>query len=244
MARLTVSADPPGNEGESAGSSGPTGSGSARPSEVSRSGSLDRGLSTVGSGKPYEAVDERQLNGAAPGVNGADGAGDAPVMDESEDIARQALTQAQRLTQASQTRSRRRRRRVRDASGGYSGAGPDDRDPQAVGGLLEGLVDERGWQRPLAEARVFADWPSLVGADNAAHCRPASLNQGELRITAESTAWATQLQLMAGALLASLARELGPDVVRKIFITGPTGPSWKHGGWSVRGARGPRDTYG
>jgi predicted nucleic acid-binding Zn ribbon protein len=32
--------------------------------------------------------------------------------------------------------------------------------------------------------------------------------------------------------------------VRKVFITGPTGPSWKHGGWSVRGARGPRDTYG
>ena len=110
--------------------------------------------------------------------------------------------------------------------------------------LLDGLVDERGWQRPLAEARVFADWASLVGADIAAHCQPVNLNDGELRIAAESTAWATQLQLMAGALLASLVRELGPDVVRKIFITGPTGPSWKHGGWSVRGARGPRDTYG
>jgi predicted nucleic acid-binding Zn ribbon protein len=91
---------------------------------------------------------------------------------------------------------------------------------------------------------VFADWPALVGVDIAAHCRPAALNQGELRITAESTAWATQLQLMASTLLASLARQLGPKVVAKIVITGPTGPSWKHGGWSVRGARGPRDTYG
>jgi predicted nucleic acid-binding Zn ribbon protein len=105
-------------------------------------------------------------------------------------------------------------------------------------------VDERGWQRPLAEARVFADWAALVGADIAAHCSPSSLNAGELRIAAESTAWATQLQLMASTLLASLARQLGPEVVHKIFITGPTGPSWKHGGWSVRGARGPRDTYG
>jgi predicted nucleic acid-binding Zn ribbon protein len=38
--------------------------------------------------------------------------------------------------------------------------------------------------------------------------------------------------------------ELGQQVVTKLIITGPVGPSWKHGGWSVRGARGPRDTYG
>jgi predicted nucleic acid-binding Zn ribbon protein len=167
--------------------------------------------------------------------------------DDSDDIAQRALAQAQRFTRDAHQRDRKRRRRSRvEGAGysGYSGAAPDDRDPQLLGGVLQGLVGERGWQRPLAEARVFADWPSLVGADNAGHCRPVSLNAGELRIVAESTAWATQLQLMASALLASLARELGPEVVRKIFITGPTGPSWKHGGWSVRGARGPRDTYG
>jgi predicted nucleic acid-binding Zn ribbon protein len=166
---------------------------------------------------------------------------------ESDDIAQQALAQAQRFNQGSTQRDRkRRRRRAGDGGGksGYSAAGPDDRDPQLLGGVLQGLVGERGWQRPLAEARVFADWPSLVGADTAGHCRPVSLNSGELRVVAESTAWATQLQLMASALLASFARELGPEVVRKVFITGPTGPSWKHGGWSVRGARGPRDTYG
>jgi predicted nucleic acid-binding Zn ribbon protein len=65
-----------------------------------------------------------------------------------------------------------------------------------------------------------------------------------LRIAAESTAWATQLRLLAGTLLARLVAELGPDVVTKLSISGPTGPSWKHGGRSVRGGRGPRDTYG
>jgi predicted nucleic acid-binding Zn ribbon protein len=65
-----------------------------------------------------------------------------------------------------------------------------------------------------------------------------------LRIAAESTAWATQLRLLAAAMLARLVAELGPDVVTKLVITGPTAPSWKHGGFSVRGARGPRDTYG
>jgi predicted nucleic acid-binding Zn ribbon protein len=113
-----------------------------------------------------------------------------------------------------------------------------------IGSLLADYVDERGWDRPLAEARVFADWPALVGPDVAAHCAPESLRDGELRISAESTAWATQLRLLGGTLLARLVAELGPDVVTKLIITGPVGPSWKHGGWSVRGARGPRDTYG
>jgi len=91
---------------------------------------------------------------------------------------------------------------------------------------------------------VFAEWSALVGADVAAHCAPQSLNAGELRIAAESTAWATQLRLLAATLLARLVDELGREVVTKLIITGPAGPSWKHGGWSVRGARGPRDTYG
>ncbi|MBV9594939.1 MAG: DUF721 domain-containing protein [Actinobacteria bacterium] len=127
----------------------------------------------------------------------------------------------------------------------YSGSGTDDeRDPELVGGVLAGLIDEMGWQRPVAEARVFAEWPALVGADVASHCRPVSLREGELRVSAESTAWATQLRMLASTLLARLVDQLGPQTVTRLHISGPTGPSWKHGAWSVRGARGPRDTYG
>jgi predicted nucleic acid-binding Zn ribbon protein len=128
--------------------------------------------------------------------------------------------------------------------GGFSGPAPDESDPQLIGALVEGYVAERGWERPLAEARVFADWATLVGAEVAAHCSPSTLTAGELKVSAESTAWATQLRLLSSTLLARLAAELGPDVVHRISISGPTGPSWKHGGFSVRGARGPRDTYG
>ncbi|HZC70370.1 MAG TPA: DciA family protein [Jatrophihabitans sp.] len=128
---------------------------------------------------------------------------------------------------------------------GYSGPGPDpDRDPQPIGSVFAGYAQEREWGRPLAEARVFADWVSLVGPEVAAHCAPQTLNAGELRIGAESTAWATQLRLLSSTLLARLVAELGPEVVTKLVISGPSGPSWKHGGRSVRGGRGPRDTYG
>lgn len=168
-----------------------------------------------------------------------------PSTDEAPtDPVRAALSGAQRISRAT-ARPRRRSRRSKDAApGGYSSPGPDDTDPKPVGAVLRGYAEDRGWQRPLAEARVFAEWSSLVGPDVAAHCAPSALRDGELRISAQSTAWATQLRLLAGTLLARLVEELGPVVVTKVVISGPTGPSWKHGRFSVPGARGPRDTYG
>jgi predicted nucleic acid-binding Zn ribbon protein len=113
-----------------------------------------------------------------------------------------------------------------------------------VGDVLSGYLQDRGWEKPIAEARVFTDWADIVGADVAAHCAPVALTDGELRVSAESTAWATQLRMLGGTLLATVVSELGPTVVTRIVVTGPSGPSWKHGKFSVRGHRGPRDTYG
>ncbi|SDI83790.1 Predicted nucleic acid-binding protein, contains Zn-ribbon domain (includes truncated derivatives) [Frankineae bacterium MT45] len=166
------------------------------------------------------------------------------------DLARAALESARRSASAlppPMSRDARRRSANRQANrrrGGYSGSGPDERDPQAVGGILSSLFATRGWEQPLAEARVFADWEGLVGAEIAARCQPVLLRDGELKISAESTAWATQLRMMSSSILKRLVGELGPTVVTKLMITGPVAPSWKHGAWSVRGHRGPRDTYG
>lgn len=184
---------------------------------------------------------------------------DNPV---DEDPVRAALADARQIARTGRRRDRDSARRTRRENlagrgrgsksarptdrnvGGYSGPGPDlSSDPQPIGAVLAGYVDERGWDRPLAEARIFAEWASLVGADVATHCEPQTLTAGELRVAAESTAWATQLRLLSATLLARLVAELGPDLVNRLVITGPVGPSWKHGARSVRG-RGPRDTYG
>ncbi|EBV8528738.1 DUF721 domain-containing protein, partial [Streptococcus agalactiae] len=37
---------------------------------------------------------------------------------------------------------------------------------------------------------------------------------------------------------------LGPGVVTRIEVAGPQAPSWRKGPRTVRGGRGPRDTYG
>jgi predicted nucleic acid-binding Zn ribbon protein len=136
-------------------------------------------------------------------------------------------------------RSGQPRRRLR----GYSGPGPDPRDPQLLGTVLARLVKARGWQTPAAEATVFGAWERVVGPEVAKHSRPVKLDAGELTVEAESTAWATQLRLLAGSLLKRIAAEVGHNVVRKLHIHGPSAPSWSRGPRRVRG-RGPRDTYG
>jgi predicted nucleic acid-binding Zn ribbon protein len=192
-------------------------------------------LSTANGGKAGRAVDGAQLSG--------------------RDLARAALADAQAMAARRRAdkaagihpRVQRRRRRNLEANNArrsWSGAGADERDPQPLGALMQNLFAERGWNKAVTEASVFTDWPRLVGGDIADHCQPTALHNGELKITAQSSAWATQLRLLAPRILGRLADELGAGIVTRMVVTGPSGPSWKHGLRSVPGARGPRDTYG
>lgn len=137
-----------------------------------------------------------------------------------------------------------RQRRWRAAGADQlSGAYPDDRDPQLLAAALDRVIAERGWETEKAGGDVLGRWPAIVGQEIAEHATPVSFDDGNLVLQADTTAWATQLRLLAPQLLARLADELGAGVVRSVTVRGPSGPSWKRGPLSVRG-RGPRDTYG
>jgi len=136
-----------------------------------------------------------------------------------------------------------RRRRARPITEQRSGAHPDERDPQLLGPTLDRLMAERGWETDAAVGGVMGRWAAIVGPDVSAHAVPLAFEDGELVVGADSTAWATQIRLLAPTLLARLADELGAGVVTSVTVRGPSAPSWKRGLLAVRG-RGPRDTYG
>ena len=131
----------------------------------------------------------------------------------------------------------------RNEPGRASGAHPDERDPQTIDVTLERLVADQGWSTDLRVHGVFARWSAIVGRDIAEHSKPDSFADGRLVVRADSTAWATQLTLLAGSLVRRLNDELGDETVRVIDVQGPRGPSWRKGRLRVKG-RGPRDTYG
>jgi predicted nucleic acid-binding Zn ribbon protein len=130
-----------------------------------------------------------------------------------------------------------------DASGGRTPRRARRDDPQRLGLAIGGLLDQQGWQQRAAVGSVFGRWPEIVGADLAAHTRPDTFTDGELAVIADSTAWATQVRLLAPQLVRRLAAELGDGTVRRVKVRGPEAPRMR-GGWRVPGGRGPRDTYG
>lgn len=121
---------------------------------------------------------------------------------------------------------------------------PKRSDPQQLGAAIDGLLAAEGWALAAATGSVFGRWAQIVGADLAGHTTPESLTDGELTVSADSTAWATQVRLLAAQLVRRLNTELGDGTVLRVKVRGPVTSTRKPGEWRVRGGRGPRDTYG
>lgn len=119
----------------------------------------------------------------------------------------------------------------------------DARDPQLLGSTMDRLLLERGWQVDVAAGAVISRWADIVGPDIAAHAQPKTFENGTLTVRTESTAWASNLTMMASSLLAKIDEAIGVGVVRELQIVGPAAPSWVKGPRRVAG-QGPRDTYG
>jgi predicted nucleic acid-binding Zn ribbon protein len=222
-----------------------TPSGVTRPTTGDNSvDSVDNTAATRG---PKRAKQGKSVD-AAPrsSDNDQDGAQPADRELRGSDLARAALQAAKDaagtkerrrdvIKRAPHTGSRKRRR--------WSGAGPDQRDPQHFGALLGKIAADRGWTSRLADGEVFGRWTALVGAEIAEHAKPLALRDGELTVQASSTAWATQLRLLQRQLLVKIAKGVGDGVVKRLRVQGPAAPSWRYGPRHVSG-RGPRDTYG
>jgi predicted nucleic acid-binding Zn ribbon protein len=134
--------------------------------------------------------------------------------------------------------------RSRTSAGtGWSGPGGDERDPQPLSAAVGKLADEHGWEEDLSVHGVMARWDELVGSEVAAHVRPESYDDSILTVRADSTAWATQVRLLAAELVRKINQRIGHGTVTKVNVLGPQSRSWSKGRRSVPG-RGPRDTYG
>ncbi len=117
-------------------------------------------------------------------------------------------------------------------------------DPEKIGNILSELIDTRDWRKGIAEGNLFSDWREIVGADIADHSTPITLFEGKLTIQTSSTAWSTQLRLMSSELLNKIRQSAPGAHVDELVIIGPHAPSWKRGLRTIRGAQGPRDTFG
>lgn len=158
--------------------------------------------------------------------------------ENESDQADAADAAAQALRRATRSTAPRKAPKAAPSVPTYSG-----RDPQPVSRAVDDLLTQRGWRDESAIAHLMAQWPEIVGQDLAEHVRPTGFREGVLSLTAESTAWATQVRLLIKDLHAVVDQQVGAGIVTSISVQGPTAPSWVAGPRRVKG-RGPRDTYG
>lgn len=128
--------------------------------------------------------------------------------------------------------------------------GPTRFDPRPGGADLRRAFAERGWAGKLAMAQLAVRWSEIVGPQIAEHAEVVSFEIGRLELRASSSAWAQQLRLLMPTIQRAVdeemrrARPRNPPRV-EIRVLGPSAPDWTRGRFGpVRGARGPRDTYG
>ncbi|WP_432184520.1 DUF721 domain-containing protein [Streptomyces tendae] len=163
------------------------------------------------------------------------------------DLARVALRAAREAARARGDAAQQKKQARR--GGPRPGARADGRDPMALGSAINRLITERGWETPAAVGGVMGRWPQIVGEDVAKHCVPERYDEDErvLVVRCDSTAWATNLRLLAPTLVARLNEDLGHGSVRLIKVLGPGGPAGpgrRYGPLRAPGSQGPGDTYG
>ena len=117
-------------------------------------------------------------------------------------------------------------------------------DPQSLSSVLSEVIQNRNWNQGVAEGNLFSYWNTIVGSEIAEHTTPISLVDGRLTIQTSSSAWATQMRLMQDDLLKTISSSAPGALVEALVFIGPHAPSWKKGLRTIKGARGPRDTYG
>ncbi|MFJ9797878.1 DciA family protein [Streptomyces sp. NPDC101145] len=163
------------------------------------------------------------------------------------DLARVALRAAKEQAKAKGAAAQQKKQ-ARRGGGLRSGARADGRDPLPLGAAINRLITERGWETPAAVGGVMGRWPQIVGEDLAKHCVPLRYDEDPdervLTVQCDSTAWATQLRLLASRLVARLNEDLGHGTVRHIRVLGPGGPRRGYGPLRAPGSTGAGDTYG
>ncbi len=100
--------------------------------------------------------------------------------------------------------------------------GPADHDDVGVGRSIAEAVNEYLQVEGMGELRQLATiescWDGLVGSTVAAHVRPITLHDGELTVSVDQPAWATELRFLSEQIINELAERCGHGVVLRLKV--------------------------
>lgn len=99
--------------------------------------------------------------------------------------------------------------------------GKPGRDPLAIGDMMANLTGNSLWREKMASAKLFQEWPQIVGETFAHNSRVASFTAGTITIETTSPAWATQLGYMTEQIKQKIKDVIPSLDITDIRIIGP-----------------------
>lgn len=90
------------------------------------------------------------------------------------------------------------------------------RAPARLGGLVQQVLAELGYDSQSPALQLMRGWRGLVGPEAAPHCEPWALSGAVLEIRTDSPAWSHQLQLRQAELLEALRDLLGEAAPQRL----------------------------
>lgn len=93
----------------------------------------------------------------------------------------------------------------------------------ALGGILPGLVQDRGWEVQMDLRSFFPHWQELMEPDVALHSRPVRIAKATLWLEVDNSAWLQQLRFQKVTILEIINGYLKKSQLRDIRFTLPDG---------------------
>lgn len=94
----------------------------------------------------------------------------------------------------------------------------DPGDIRPVGDSLGAVARHLGLGSSELVVSVFGEWETVVGPVLAAHSRPERLRDGELVVSVDEPAWATELRFLSGDIATRINDALGSVVISTVTV--------------------------
>lgn len=96
-----------------------------------------------------------------------------------------------------------------------SSKGP--RGPRQLKEIIQQVLEKIESKRSEPAAKVFYQWPDIVGKRTAKHAQPLSLYSGRLIVGVDSPVWTNQLIFLKGKILKKIEKQTGLAIKEIVF---------------------------
>lgn len=94
-----------------------------------------------------------------------------------------------------------------------------DEQPRPLSEILETMRTSTELGKSLHEAKIWEQWPAIVGPVLMHHGMPLRVRDGVLTIAVSSSVWMHRMSYKKSEIVHKIDEILGPDHVRELFFT-------------------------